>query len=138
MCSSSIYRLTPVDSHPFSAAHLGRRLTSNAHRRDDVAADTLQVPLYILEDFVRQRVSATIQHSFWRASWLIVSRASLMCGALHFLKLGIKRLVTRVQKPRLQAGVYFVLDVLFPTEFFGPLMGLALLSQRVLKELKTA
>jgi hypothetical protein len=70
----------------------------------------------------------------WRTlTFRVCTRASLMCVLLNLTKRAAKRAAAR--RPRVRAAVDYVCDVLFPTEFYGPLMGVGLVALQGVREL---
>jgi hypothetical protein len=70
----------------------------------------------------------------WRALTVrVCTHASLMCAALHLAKRAAKRAARG--HPRAEAAVAYVCDVLLPTGFYGPLMGVGLVAFQSIREL---
>lgn len=102
-------------------SEMGKRLINRAHLPEEAVTDPLSVPLYVVEDIVRLRIRQLLSRNWRCVAWRVCTRASLMCAAVHLLKVGAKRLARG--RPRAEKAVGYVCDVLLPTGFYGPLIG---------------
>lgn len=124
----------------FIGSDLGQRMLRAPQHRSAAAQDTLALPVYLVEDLVRQRLATKITRNWWAIGVFLATRTPLMCAAVHAAKAGARRLLRLVKKDgraarRLVAVANFVLDELVPTGFYGPLLAYGLLAHRMVREL---
>jgi hypothetical protein len=114
----------------------GQRLASAAHARERAAEDVLQVPLYIVEDFVRQRLRSTLARNWGRYAVILCSRATAATAAVRLLKAGGLWLLRRyAPEGRARRCAELALHLLVPTELYGALAAVGLLVARLHHEL---
>ncbi|KAI8471824.1 MAG: hypothetical protein J3K34DRAFT_458098 [Monoraphidium minutum] len=114
-------------------SEMGRRLINRSHEAEAAIADPLSVPLYVVEDIVRLRLHQLVTRNWKAITWRLCTRASLACCLINFAKAGAKRLARG--RPRAERAVAYACDVLFPTEFYGPVVGITLVVFRGVNEL---
>jgi len=144
----SLPRLRPPDARELNALVLrayqqvlqsdaGRRLASSAHARERAAEDVLQLPLFIVEDFVRQRLRATLARNWARYGLLLCTRATLAAAAVRAAKAGVRWLIRRRTREGSRARRWGEagLDLLIPTEIYGAMGAVALVAARLHHEL---
>lgn len=115
----------------------GRRLASTAHAQERAAEDVLQVPLFIVEDFVRQRLRSTLARNWGRYAVIVCTRATAATAAVRVLKAGCKWLIRRhlPEGGRARRFCEVALDLLVPTELYGALAAVGLVVARLHHEL---
>ncbi|WIA20696.1 hypothetical protein OEZ85_005067 [Tetradesmus obliquus] len=123
----------------FTASDIGTRLIFGSTQRSAVQADTLMLPVYIVEDFVRQRLRAKITRNWWSIGWFLAIRTPITCAAVHCAKHLVRKHLLAPHRggrcKRVVAAATFVLDELLPTQFYGPLLCYALLAHKMVGEL---
>jgi hypothetical protein len=140
-------RLRPPDARELNALVLkayskilasdtGRRLASTAHAREKAAEDVLQLPLFIVEDFVRQRLRATLARNWARYALILCTRATVATAAVRCAKGAAQWLLRRhVRSQKARRWGEAALDVLVPTEIYGAMAAVALVAARLHREL---
>lgn len=104
----------------FLKTKFGRHMADRLMKEMDQGA--LVVPVYLTEEFVIYRLKKIIRRKFARWAMFFGFRATISSIVLN----GIKTLAKRVtRRNRVLHGLTcFVTDVMFPTQFFGPVLGL--------------
>eukprot|EP00775_Hariotina_reticulata_P009264 gene9264-9429_t len=109
-------------------------------QRTAAAQDTLILPIYIVEDFIRQRLRSKITRNWWSIGFFLATRTPIMCAVVHCSKHLLKKHVLERHKQgrarKLVSAAEFVLDELLPTGFYGPLLTYGLLAHKMVHELK--
>ncbi|PNG99837.1 hypothetical protein TSOC_014371, partial [Tetrabaena socialis] len=84
----------------------------------------LMAPVFLTEELVKARMRSLLATHARHLALFFGLRVVLACAAVHALKAGLRRLV-RKRGPRwLRGAVELGCNVLLPTSFFGPLLGL--------------
>ncbi|KAG2487485.1 hypothetical protein HYH03_013905 [Edaphochlamys debaryana] len=114
----------------FLSSDSGRRLSEQVAA--EMSSGALMAPVYLTEELVKARLKSLVTS---HARFLIIFfslRVVIATAALHATKVALQQVVAHVhtRSPRrrwrwLRASVDYVLDVLLPTGFFGPALGLA-------------
>ncbi|GLC75942.1 hypothetical protein PLESTF_001708600 [Pleodorina starrii] len=106
----------------FLASDSGRRLSEQMAA--EMSTGALMAPVYLTEELVKARLKSLLRnHACWLATFLAV-RVSVATALLHCTK-GLLRRSVRKRGPRwLRGCVHFLCDVMLPTGFFGPLLGI--------------
>ncbi|KAF8062726.1 hypothetical protein HT031_004056 [Scenedesmus sp. PABB004] len=106
--------------------------------RDSVAADSLMLPVYIIEDFVRQRLRTKITRNWYSIGFFLATRVPFTCAAVWGVKHLLKRHVLRPaaagrgrRARRAVAAVTWALDECVPTSFYGALLAGGLLAHHM-------
>jgi hypothetical protein len=122
--------------HRLLTTDVGRRLASTAHAQERAAEDVLQVPLFIVEDFVRQRLRSTLARNWGRYAVIVCTRATAATAAVRVLKSGLKWLLRKhAPEGRARRCAEVALDLLVPTELYGALAAVGLVVARLHREL---
>ncbi|GIL60969.1 hypothetical protein Vafri_15764 [Volvox africanus] len=108
----------------FLASDSGRRLSEQMAA--EMSTGALMAPVYLTEELVKARLKSLLRsHARWLATYFAV-RVSLTTAVLHCAKELLRRSV-RKRGPRwLRGCVHFICDVMLPTGFFGPLLGVTI------------
>eukprot|EP00878_Enallax_costatus_P004829 GHUV01005081.1.p1 GENE.GHUV01005081.1~~GHUV01005081.1.p1 ORF type:complete len:208 (+),score=46.47 GHUV01005081.1:321-944(+) len=124
----------------FRDSQIGRRLIYAPQQHTAVKQDTLMIPVYIIEDFVRQRLRTKITRNWWHIGWFLATRTPFMCAAVYVTKHLVQE---HLLKPhangrckKVVKAASFVLDELIPTGFYGPLLTYGLLAHKLARELE--
>jgi len=123
--------------HKVLQSEAGRRLAEASHAQERAAEDVLTVPLFIVEDFVRQRLRSTLGRNWARYAVVVCSRATLATALVRGLKAGARWLLWRraPAHTRWRLWADASLDLLLPTELYGAMAGIGLVALRLHKEL---
>lgn len=123
----------------FVSSDIGHRMIRSPQQQQVAQQDTLALPVYIIEDLVRQRLKTSITSTYWSAGVFLATRTPFLCAAVHFTKHLIKKYLLRPHRQgrhrRLVHAATVVLDQLLPTAFYGPLLTYGLLVRKLMKEL---
>ncbi|GLI62850.1 hypothetical protein VaNZ11_005400 [Volvox africanus] len=108
----------------FLASDSGRRLSEQMAA--EMSTGALMAPVYLTEELVKARLKSLLRsHARWLATYFAV-RVSLTTAVLHCGK-ELLRSSVRKRGPRwLRGCVHFICDVMLPTGFFGPLLGVTI------------
>ncbi|GIL69036.1 hypothetical protein Vretimale_17348 [Volvox reticuliferus] len=108
----------------FLASDSGRRLSEQMVA--EMSTGALMAPVYLTEELVKARLKSLLRsHARWLATYLAV-RVSLTTAALHCAKELVRRSVRKRGPSWLRGAVHFICDVMLPTGFFGPFLGVTI------------
>ncbi|KAG2424824.1 hypothetical protein HXX76_014245 [Chlamydomonas incerta] len=114
-------RVVTAGVSDFLSSDSGRRLSEQMAA--EMSSGALMAPVYLTEELVKARLKSLVTRHARHLAIFFGLRVALTSLSLALAKALLKRLVRRLGWRPLSATVDGCCDVLLPTSFFGPLLG---------------
>lgn len=90
----------------------------------EMTGGALLVPVALVEELIKARIRSLAASQACRLAWFFGWRAAVGSALLHVAKAALQRLARKRTPARVRHAVDFVSDVMLPTAFFGPMLGI--------------